>query len=70
MGIIHRAISTHIVNRAGFSNKQAKTGAVTLQRYGASTRAKSIYTTNLTRTYGQLANTSGFSLHAVTEASL
>jgi hypothetical protein len=30
MHIIHRAISTHIVNRAGFSNKQAKTGAVTL----------------------------------------
>jgi hypothetical protein len=36
MGIIHRAISTHIVNRAGFSNKQAKTGAVTLiQRSGS-----------------------------------
>lgn len=35
MQIIHRAISTHIVNRAGFSNKQAKTGAVTLiQRFG------------------------------------
>jgi hypothetical protein len=35
MGIIHRAISTHIVSRAGFSNKQAKTGAVTLiQRFG------------------------------------
>jgi ribosomal protein S27E len=26
MSIIHRAISTHIVNKAGFSNKQAKTG--------------------------------------------
>jgi ribosomal protein S27E len=36
LGIIHRAISTHIVNRAGFSNKQAKTGAVTLiQRFGS-----------------------------------
>jgi hypothetical protein len=36
MQIIHRAISTHIVNRAGFSNKQAKTGAVTLiQRFGS-----------------------------------
>ena len=35
-GIIHRAISTYIVNRAGFSNKQAKTGAVTLiQRFGS-----------------------------------
>ncbi|MFT6991682.1 MAG: ribosomal protein S27E [Paraglaciecola sp.] len=30
MQIIHRAISTHIVNKAGFTNKQAKTGAVTL----------------------------------------
>jgi hypothetical protein len=36
MGIIHRAISTQIVNRAGFYNKQAKTGAVTLiQRFGS-----------------------------------
>ena len=30
MQIIHRAISTYIVNKAGFSNKQAKSGAVTL----------------------------------------
>lgn len=38
MGIIHRAISTHIVNRAGFSNKQAMTGAVMLiQRFGSAT---------------------------------
>lgn len=36
MKIIHRAILTHIVNRAGFSNKQAKTGAVTfIQRFGS-----------------------------------
>ena len=36
MSIIHRAISTHIVGCAGFSNKQAKTGAVTLiQRFGS-----------------------------------
>ncbi len=36
MQIIHRAISTHIVNKAGFSNKQAKTGAVTLiERFGS-----------------------------------
>jgi hypothetical protein len=36
IGIIHRAISTHIVNRAVFSNKQAKTDAVTLiQRFGS-----------------------------------
>jgi ribosomal protein S27E len=35
MGIIHRAISIHIVNKAGFSNKQAKTGPVILiQRSG------------------------------------
>jgi hypothetical protein len=34
MDIIHRAISTHIASRAGFSNKQAKTGAVTIiQRF-------------------------------------
>ncbi|WP_404851843.1 MULTISPECIES: transposase zinc-binding domain-containing protein [unclassified Colwellia] len=30
MQIIHRAIPTHIANKAGFTNKQAKTGAVTL----------------------------------------
>jgi hypothetical protein len=36
MGIIQRAISTHIVSKAEFSNKQAKTGAVTLiQRFGS-----------------------------------
>jgi len=36
MQIIHRAISTHIVNKAGCTNKQAKTGAVTLiQRFGS-----------------------------------
>ncbi len=36
LGIIHRAISTHVVGQAGFSNKQAKTGAVTLiQRFGS-----------------------------------
>ena len=36
MQIIHRAISTHIVSKAGFTNKQAKTGAVTLiQRFGS-----------------------------------
>lgn len=36
MQIIHRAISTHIVTKAGFTNKQAKTGAVTLiQRFGS-----------------------------------
>jgi hypothetical protein len=29
MQIIHRAISTGIVQKAGFSNQQAKTGAVT-----------------------------------------
>ncbi|MFT4942271.1 MAG: hypothetical protein ACI88A_005347 [Paraglaciecola sp.] len=36
MRIIHRAISTLIVSKAGFSNKQAKTGAVSLiQRFGS-----------------------------------
>ncbi len=36
MQIIHLAISTHIVNKAGLTNKQAKTGAVTLiQRFGS-----------------------------------
>ena len=36
MGIIHHAISTHIVSRAGFSNKQAKKEPVTLiQRFGS-----------------------------------
>ncbi|MFT4654926.1 MAG: ribosomal protein S27E [Patiriisocius sp.] len=30
IGIIHRAISTHIVSKGGFSNKQTKTGAVAL----------------------------------------
>jgi hypothetical protein len=36
MQITHRAISSHIVNKAGFTNKQAKTGAVTLiQRFGS-----------------------------------
>lgn len=36
MQIIHRAIATHIVNKAGFINKQAKTGAGTLiQRFGS-----------------------------------
>jgi hypothetical protein len=30
MQIIHRGISTYIVNKAEFTNKQAKTGAVTL----------------------------------------
>jgi hypothetical protein len=36
MAIIHRAISTHVVSSAGFSNKQAKAGAVTfIQRFGS-----------------------------------
>ena len=33
---MHRAISTYIIQRAGFANKHAKTGAVTLiQRFGS-----------------------------------
>ena len=36
MQIIHRAISTDIINRAGYLKKQAKTGAVTyIQRFGS-----------------------------------
>ena len=36
MWIIHRAISTHIVNRVGFTNKKANTGAVTIiQSFGS-----------------------------------
>jgi len=36
MQIIYRVISTHIVNKAGFTNKQAKTGALTLvQLFGS-----------------------------------
>ena len=36
MQLIHRTISTHIINKAGFTNKQAKIGAVTLiQRFGS-----------------------------------
>jgi ribosomal protein S27E len=36
MSILHRAISTHSVNKAGFTNQQAKTGAVNLiQRFGS-----------------------------------
>lgn len=36
MQIIHRGISAHIVNKAEFTHKQAKTGAVTLiQRFGS-----------------------------------
>jgi ribosomal protein S27E len=36
MSIVHRAISTYIIQRAGFVNKHAKTGAVTLiQRFGS-----------------------------------
>ena len=36
MEIIHRAIFTHIVSLAGFTNKQAKTGSVTIiQHFGS-----------------------------------
>jgi hypothetical protein len=36
VGIIHRTISTHIVSRAGLSNKQAKIDAVSyIQRFGS-----------------------------------
>lgn len=36
MQIIHRAIATDIIHRAGYLRKQAKTGAVTyIQRFGS-----------------------------------
>lgn len=35
LGIVYRAIATHLIKKAGFTNKAAHTGAVTLiQRFG------------------------------------
>ena len=35
LGIVYRAISSHLINKAGLSRKKAQTGAVTLiQRFG------------------------------------
>ena len=35
LGIVYRAIATHLIKKAGFSRKAAHTGAVTLiQRFG------------------------------------
>ncbi len=35
LGIVHRAISTHLIHKAGFTREFAQTGAVTLiQRFG------------------------------------
>ena len=37
LGIVYRAISMHLVRKAGYSRKTARTGAVTLiQRFGRS----------------------------------
>ena len=37
LGIVYRVISTHLVKKAGYSKKTARTGAVTLiQRFGRS----------------------------------
>jgi len=36
LGIVHRAISAHLIQKAGFTRKTAQTGAVTLiQRFGS-----------------------------------
>jgi hypothetical protein len=36
LGIVYRVIATHLVNKAGFTRKTARTGAVTLiQRFGS-----------------------------------
>jgi hypothetical protein len=36
LGIVYRCIATHLINKAGFSRKTARTGAVTLiQRFGS-----------------------------------
>lgn len=36
LGIVYRALSSHLVKKAGFSKKTAQTGAVTLiQRFGS-----------------------------------
>jgi hypothetical protein len=36
LGIVYRAISTHLVKKAGYSKKTARTGAVKLiQRFGS-----------------------------------
>jgi hypothetical protein len=35
LGIVYRAISVHLIRKAGFTRKSAQTGAVTLiQRFG------------------------------------
>ena len=36
LGIVYRVISTHLINKAGFTRKTAQTGAVTMiQRFGS-----------------------------------
>ncbi len=36
LGIVYRCIATHLIKKAGFSDKRAYTGAVTLiQRFGS-----------------------------------
>ena len=36
LGIVYRAIATHLINKAGFTRKTAQTGAVALiQRFGS-----------------------------------
>jgi hypothetical protein len=39
LGIVYPVIATHLVGKAGFSTKSARTGAVTLiQRFGSAAR--------------------------------
>jgi hypothetical protein len=36
LGIVHRALSAHLIQKTGFTRKTAQTGAVTLiQRFGS-----------------------------------
>jgi hypothetical protein len=57
LGIVYRAISVHLIRKAGFTRKAAQTGAVTLiQRFGGALNLnvhfhmlflKGVYTTTL-----------------------
>jgi hypothetical protein len=41
LGIVYRVIATHLVKKAGYSKKTARTGAVTLiQRFGSALNLK------------------------------
>jgi len=41
LGIVYRAIATHLTKKAGYTKTRAQTGAVTLiQRFGSALNAK------------------------------